>query len=61
MDTALKNGDFNLENCGSPYLIDDIEEILQRATIALTVKKGSDIYNREFGSQLYMVDFNDSR
>lgn len=55
MDTALNNGDFLLTSNGHPVQICDIEELLQRALIRLCVKKGSFIYDRNLGSELYKL------
>ncbi len=55
MDTALKNGDFCLGTTGKPFLISGAKEILQRALIRLTVKKGSFIYDKNLGSRLYTL------
>lgn len=61
MDTAIKDGDFLTTSSGKAYLTDDINEIVQRCFIALTVPKGSNIYNRNFGSELCTIDFTDKR
>ncbi len=55
MDTALNNGDFLTRSNGQPICINNIEELLQRALIRLCVKKGSFIYDRELGSELYKL------
>lgn len=55
MDTALNNGDFLLSSNGHPVVIADVEELLQRALIRLCVKKGSFIYDRNLGSELYKL------
>lgn len=52
MDTALKNGDIELDGRGYPIKITGMEEILQRVYIRLSVNKGSFIYDRSFGSEL---------
>ena len=53
MDTAISNGDFMLDSNGIPISIYGIQEILQRALIRLTVRKGSFIYDTNLGSDLY--------
>ncbi len=58
MDTALINGDFKLDARGIPFYISDTEEILQMAYIRLKVKKGSFIYDKAFGSELFKLDIN---
>lgn len=55
MDTALKNGDFYLGTTGKPMAISGMKEMLQRALIRLTVKKGSFIYDKNLGSNLYTL------
>lgn len=56
MDTALKNtGDFDLDARGMPYLISGFAEIAQRVRLCLQVKKGSFAYDRELGSELYLL------
>ncbi len=55
MDTALSGGDFLKSSNGHPVYVSNIEELLQRALIRLCVKKGSFIYDRELGSELYKL------
>ena len=55
MDTAISNGDFMLDSNGIPISIYGIQEILQRALIRLTVRKGSFIYDTNLGSDLYKL------
>lgn len=55
MDTALSNGNFLLDSRGIPFLISGVKELLQRALIRLSIKKGSFIYDRDFGSNLYKL------
>ena len=55
MDTALKDGDFYLGTTGKPIAISGIKELLQRVLIRLTVRKGSFIYNKNLGSNLYTL------
>ena len=55
MDTALKDGDFYLGTTGKPIAISGIKELLQRVLIRLTVKKGSFIYDKDLGSNLYTL------
>ncbi len=52
MDTAISNGDFLTSSSGLPVQIDGVNEILQRALIRLTAKKGEFIYDRDLGSKL---------
>lgn len=56
MDTALQNGDFKLNNQGKPYLINSIEETIQRCKILLDVRQGSFVYNKLLGSNLHLLD-----
>lgn len=55
MDTALSNGDFLKNSKGMPVMIDGTNELLQRALIRMTVKKGSFTYDKELGSELYKL------
>lgn len=55
MDTALYNGDFLLDSRKIPVEISGVQELLQRALIRLTVKKGSFIYDQSLGSRLYTL------
>lgn len=59
MDTALQNGDFKLNNKGKPYLIDSIEETIQRCKILLNIKQGCFVYNKLLGSNLHLLDKSD--
>lgn len=55
MDTALLNGEFDLDARGMPYLITGISELMQRTAISLKMKRASFIYSRELGSELEQV------
>lgn len=55
MDTKLHNKDIALDNTGLPYLIEGIEELLQRAFIRLKVKKGSFSLDSTLGSTLHTL------
>ncbi len=56
MDTAIKDGDFKLNEQGKPYLINAMEETIQRCKILLTVKQGSFCYNQALGGNLHLLD-----
>lgn len=56
MDTAIKDGDFDLNEQGKPYLINAMAETIQRCKILLTVKQGSFCYNQSFGNNLHLLD-----
>lgn len=56
MDTAIKDGDFELNEQGKPYLINAMEETVQRCKILLTVKQGSFCYNQSLGNNLHLLD-----
>lgn len=58
MDTALSNGDFLRDTRNLPIQISDVQEILQRVLIRLNVKKGSFIYDKNLGSDLYKLSAN---
>lgn len=55
MDTAINKGDFLLDSSGLPISISGVQEILQRAIIRLTVRKGSFVYDTDLGSNLYKL------
>ena len=56
LDTALTpDGDFLLRSNGLPIKISDVKEILQKLLIKLTTRKGSFIYDENFGSNLYKL------
>ncbi len=55
MDTAISGGDFLLDGRGRPVVISGMQEILQRVLIRLCVKKGSFIYDKALGSNLYTL------
>ncbi len=52
MDTALLNGEFDLDGRGMPYLISGLAELMQSVYIRLKMKRASFIYSRELGSEL---------
>ncbi len=58
MDTSIKDGDFKMNEQGKPYLVNAIEETVQRCKILLTVKQGSFCYNRSLGNNLHLLDKN---
>lgn len=55
MDTALLNGEFDLDARGMPYLITGLSELMQRTAISLKMKRASFIYSRQLGSDLDKV------
>ncbi len=59
VDTALQNGDFKLNIQGKPYLINAIEETIQRCKILLNIKQGCFVYNQLLGSNLHLLNKND--
>ncbi len=56
MDTALLDGEYELNDRGLPFLVDGLSELMQRVALRLKTKKGSYIYLRELGSELEGVD-----
>lgn len=57
MDTALTGtGDFELDGRGMPYLLSGLAEMMQRVGLCLKIKKGSFPYDRELGSELYILN-----
>lgn len=55
MDTALLDGEFDLDRRGMPYLITGLSELMQRTAISLKMKRASFIYSRQLGSDLEKV------
>ncbi|MDU7338447.1 MAG: histidine kinase [Clostridium sp.] len=55
MDTKLENGDFEVVANGLPRSVTGKEELLQRATIRLTVPRGSFSYDPSLGSKLHTL------
>ena len=56
MDTAIKNGDFFVDEMGLPVQVSGQEELLQRAWLRLQVPKGAFCYQKKFGSRLAELD-----
>ena len=52
MDIKIDNRDILLDGKNAPVMIDGIQQILQQIKIALAVKKGSFIYDRNMGTEL---------
>lgn len=52
MDTLINNGDFAVSNTGIPVSISGYSELLQRAIICLSVKRGSFLHDKTLGSKL---------
>ena len=59
MDTALANGDFQLDSNGRPKQICGVQELLQRAIIRLNVPLGSLAYDTALGSRLHTLQTDD--
>ncbi|MCQ4021534.1 MULTISPECIES: hypothetical protein [unclassified Ruminococcus] len=55
MDTALLNGEFDLDSRGMPYIITGLAELMQRVAVCLKMKRASFIYSRTLGSELNSV------
>ncbi|MGN0498536.1 MAG: hypothetical protein ACI4F6_05710 [Acutalibacteraceae bacterium] len=55
MDTALLNGEFELDSRGMPCLITGLAELMQRTAICLKMKRASYIYSRSLGSELESI------
>lgn len=56
MDTALKNGDFELGPNGRPKSVGGVRELFQRAEIRLRVPLGGFVYDPLLGSRLRGLD-----
>lgn len=52
MDTAILDGEYELNDRGLPFLAVGLAELMQRAAFRLKLKRGSYIYSRELGSEL---------
>jgi len=59
VDTALANGDFQLDSNGRPKQIGGVQELLQRAIIRLNVPLGSFAYDTALGSRLHTLQTDD--
>lgn len=59
MDTAIKNGDFSVNETGKIYTISGMEETLQRCRILLGIRKGEFCYNQNLGSSIYLLKADD--
>ncbi len=56
MDLKLDgNGDLAVDEAGNLQIIENDDELLQEAFIALSAKKGMFIYDRSLGSELYKL------
>lgn len=55
MDTALLDGEFDLDSRKLPYMISGLSELMQRVAISLKMKRASFIYSRQLGSDLGVV------
>lgn len=55
MDTVLQNGDFAVDERGMPVAVSSYEELLARALIRLTVRKGAFVLDETLGSTLYAI------
>lgn len=61
MDALIKDKDIVINSVADTVKLCGIDEILQRVTVAATVPKGSFIYNKELGSELYNIHSDDER
>lgn len=55
MDTLLQNGDMGCGANGLPRTVTGAEELIQRAIIRLTVRRGSFALDPALGSELYKL------
>ena len=60
MDILLKNGDHATDPCGVPIAITEAEEKIQRAILRLCIRRGSFVYDKTLGSELYKLNGNNS-
>lgn len=61
IDTLIINGDFSLDNRGRLITLHNEQELLQRAIIRLMVRKGSFIFDKDMGSELYQLRRSDPK
>ncbi len=59
MDVKIDNMDISKNSCGDAVYLNSFDELLQRVKIACTIKKGSFVYDRNFGVEISDIDFND--
>ncbi len=55
MDTAINNGDFQVDSRGKPIVLSGFEEVLQRIMIRVKTKLGSFVYDKNLGSEIYTL------
>lgn len=55
MDTLLAGGDHYLDRRGLPVSLTGEDEIIQRALIRLSVRRGSFVYDPALGSELHRL------
>lgn len=55
MDLLIENGDFALTATGRPVIISGIDEIKQKISILLMLRKNSFIYNYNLGSNIHTI------
>ncbi len=58
MDIALKNGDFDLNQIGMPYLLDGIAKVMQRIYVKLKVEKNTFLHSGDIGEKLSTINLN---
>ncbi len=52
-DVKIEKGDIVLDSSGNTVMLSEEDEKFQRAMICIQAKKGSFIYDRQLGSELY--------
>lgn len=61
MDIKIENKDTVLDDSFNPVTISGIQQAVQQLNIAASINKGSFIYDRSCGNEIYKQDFDDER
>lgn len=59
MDIKIENGDTIISESGIPEMVSGIEEAIQKVNLAIKIRKGKFIYDRNIGTQIDSVIFED--
>ena len=55
MELKLTDGKYSLGTCGSPNEVAELDELLQRISMKLTVRRGAFSPLPDYGSRLYLL------
>lgn len=56
MNIKLSEGIIESDNRGMPIMIEGLDDCLQKALISIAAKRGKFAYDRDFGSEMFMVN-----